>query len=111
MYEANHITVPDDTIKRREVYYALKRFYNGLCAVIGETDATDILMHIPPAEERTCQNVQNEIADCDWFICSECGIDLMDWVRRESDEDGDETFHEYVFRYCPNCGARIIYGD
>lgn len=56
MYEANYITVPDDTIKRRDVYYALKRFYNGLC-------------------------------------------------------DGDETFHEYVFRYCPNCGERIIIGD
>jgi predicted nucleic acid-binding Zn-ribbon protein len=52
----------------------------------------------------TCTNIGTEYADTDQFICSVCGVHLQDWVQ--IDEDGDA--HEYIFRYCPNCGAEII---
>ena len=53
-------------------------------------------------------NENNDYADCDQFVCSECGIELQDWHRVERDiDDGDITYHEYTFRYCPNCGAII----
>lgn len=44
----------------------------------------------------------------DEFVCSKCGIILEDWSRVEIDEDdGERTNHEYVFRFCPNCGAKM----
>lgn len=44
----------------------------------------------------------------DEFICSECGIVLVDYERLEIDEDDDdENCYEYEFRFCPNCGAKI----
>jgi len=53
------------------------------------------------------ENIGIEYAACDQFVCSKCGIELQDWRRVERDEDdGDVTYHEYVFCYCPNCGAR-----
>lgn len=53
-------------------------------------------------------NENNDYADCDQFVCSECGIELQDWHRVERDiDDGDISYHEYTFRYCPNCGAII----
>ena len=52
-------------------------------------------------------NENNEYADCDQFICSNCGIELQDWVRVER-EDGEVTHYEYEFKYCPNCGRKII---
>ena len=39
--------------------------------------------------------------------CPECGIGLQDWHRVERDEDDDISFHEYEFRFCPNCGAKM----
>lgn len=52
---------------------------------------------------------EGEFDECDQLVCSNCGIELQGWVRVERDEDdGEETHHEYVFRYCPNCGAKIV---
>ena len=63
-------------------------------------------------EQKTCKNVATEYDDCDQFVCSECGIELQEWHRVERDEDdGDVTYHEYILRFCPNCGAKIIEGD
>lgn len=56
-----------------------------------------------------CHNENNDYADCDQFVCSECGIELQDWHRVERDiDDGDITYHEYTFKYCPNCGAECL---
>ena len=52
-------------------------------------------------------NCNDEYADCDQFVCSECGIELQDWNRVERDEDGYLTYHEYTMRFCPNCGAKM----
>ena len=54
------------------------------------------------------KNIGTDYAECDQFVCSNCGVELQDWHRVErDDDDGDITYHEYVFRYCPNCGAVV----
>ena len=58
-------------------------------------------------EKVMCENVteQNHV---DEFQCSECGIVLCDWTEEKTDiEDGDKTYHEYEFKFCPNCGAEV----
>ena len=63
-------------------------------------------------KRKTCKNLAVEYDDCDQFVCSQCGIELQDWRRVEHDEDdGDVTYNEYRFRFCPNCGAKIKEGD
>lgn len=41
--------------------------------------------------------------EADDFVCSNCGIHIEDWVGR----DEENCAYEYVFRFCPNCGAFI----
>lgn len=44
----------------------------------------------------------------DEFVCSKCGIIIENWLRVEIDEDDEErTYHEYIFRFCPNCGVKV----
>lgn len=88
-----------------------------------ETDEFDVYRHKytgheihilkePPLyrlEVQTCENINEDYADCDQFKCSECQIELQDWHRVERDDDGDISYHEYTFRYCPNCGRRVKY--
>ena len=64
------------------------------------------LPSVTPAPEK-CYNKNHDYAECDQFVCSRCGIELQDWCRVERDEDGDITYHEYEFNYCPNCGAKL----
>lgn len=60
---------------------------------------------------RTCKNAGEDYAECDQFVCSACGIELQDWHRVERDmDDGEVSYHEYTFRFCPNCGRRIVEG-
>lgn len=51
-----------------------------------------------------------ENAEQDQFVCHKCGIELQDWqrVERDPDDDGDVSYHEYVLRYCPHCGRKIV---
>ena len=60
-----------------------------------------------PKRERTCRNIANK-TDREFgnpFICSECGADPHD----------AESYHcgfssgEYDWRFCPNCGAKVIH--
>lgn len=58
-------------------------------------------------KQNVCENIieQNHV---DEFQCSECGIVLCDWTEEKTDvEDGDKTYHEYEFKFCPNCGAKV----
>lgn len=59
-------------------------------------------------EQKTCKNI-SEIHPVDGFTCSECGISLEDYSEKEVDEEsGDITYREYMLRYCPNCGAKVV---
>lgn len=53
-------------------------------------------------------NENKEYHEADEFRCSECGLHLEDWTRYVYDEDSDEEYaQEYVFKRCPECGAKI----
>ena len=64
---------------------------------------------IPAADVRPVvhgKNIGKDYNEVDQFVCSECGVELQEWLRVERDEDtGEETYHEYCFNFCPNCGA------
>lgn len=55
----------------------------------------------------TCTNENKDYDGVDQFVCSECGIELQDWHSVERCEDGEVIFHEYLFKFCPNCGRRV----
>ena len=99
----------EDTISRQAVLNTL--FYNSdnNCEVVLNKELQDrikALPHVTPAPKK-CHNENWDYDSCDQFVCSNCGIELQDWLKVERDEDGDITFHGYEFKYCPNCGARI----
>lgn len=58
-------------------------------------------------------NTENlsDISFCDKFVCKNCGLHLEDWcqVSNEEYEDGyiDKIRSEYIFKFCPECGAKI----
>lgn len=55
--------------------------------------------------ERTCRDVYPEAAFC--FTCSECGH-----IRRFVQGWNDKTdSRQDEFRYCPNCGRRVVAGE
>lgn len=63
-----------------------------------------------PSERKTdtCTNAGKDYAECDQFVCSKCGIEIQDWHRVERDmDDGEVSYHEYTFRFCPHCGAKM----
>lgn len=78
----------------------------------GFVEAIWVIKTIPSAADvapvRHGKNIGEDYADYDQFICSECGIELQGWYRVERYEDnGDVTYHEHTFNYCPNCGAMM----
>ena len=49
------------------------------------------------------------VAFCDRFICKNCDIHLENWVKVVIDPDDGERYHyEYEFKFCPECGAKIV---
>ena len=88
---------------------AKRAFFSGYEFVYYGTDVYERIDEIPAADVRPVvrgKNIGTNYAECDQFVCDKCGIELQDWSRIERDEDdGEVTYHEYVFRYCPNCGA------
>lgn len=67
--------------------------------------AYELALKALEAPKSAGHNCNEDYADCDQFVCSECGIELQDWHRVEREDDGDIIYHEYTFKYCPNCGA------
>ena len=60
----------------------------------------------------TTYNINKEYADCDQFVCFKCGIELQGWTKVIRDEETEDITHqEYEFKYCPNCGRKIIETD
>jgi len=89
-----------------------KAFQIGLLFGFGEKqDNIDRIIDeikLVASARKKCRNINSDYAECDQFVCSNCGIELQDWHRVERDvEDGDITYCEYEFNYCPNCGAEM----
>ena len=61
-----------------------------------------------PAEDVALIVHGKNLTECnpvDEFICSHCGAIFRDVTLCEIDEDnGDETYYEFEFKYCPVCG-------
>jgi predicted RNA-binding Zn-ribbon protein involved in translation (DUF1610 family) len=66
----------------------------------------------PDMKDNETMNI-SEFHTVDGFKCLKCGIDLRDWSRINFDEDDDysEFVTEYEFKFCPNCGKKIIEED
>lgn len=66
---------------------------------------------VKKTDDNTCTHI-GDIAQCDQFICSKCGIHLEDWrmlVEEEYDYGYTEMAnYEYEFKFCPNCGRKIV---
>ena len=72
------------------------------CAEVNRIPAADVV------EARHGANIGEDYDAVDQFVCSKCGVELQGWYRVERDmDDGEETHHEYVMRFCPNCGAKM----
>ena len=98
----------DDLISRQAAIDAA----DAVWSVTGDKNVAkvwDQIKDLPSVTPTTkkCHNIGTDYAACDQFVCSNCGIELQDWRRVERDEDGEITYHEYEFHFCPNCGAKL----
>lgn len=66
-------------------------------------------------KQNICNNIGdqlNPLHEVDQFVCSECYIHLEDWVKVYYDYDfgypPDKIEYEYAFKFCPNCGKRVV---
>lgn len=93
---------------KEKLYMEWQKFLEDNIDYAGISEAYKMAFKALKQEPKTGHNCNEDYADCDQFVCSECGIELQDWHRVERDEDdGDISYHDYVFRFCPNCGAKI----
>lgn len=60
-------------------------------------------------EPQECKNL-SPLNEVDEFQCGECGIIIQDWTRKIVDEE-DTYYSEYAFKYCPNCGRKIVVSE
>lgn len=82
-----------------------------------DSNITENMSTVAYEDNNVTENMST-IAYCDRFICKKCGIRLEGWTKVVIDEydqgdEGviyDETHYEYEFKFCPECGAKII-GD
>ncbi len=44
----------------------------------------------------------------DEFICSECGLIMRDFEEVIIEEEGDESYYGFEFKFCPRCGVKIV---
>lgn len=55
--------------------------------------------------EETCKDVHE---DTYCFECSECGLCIEDYLKKEVDDDGNARRVDYEFKYCPRCGRKVV---
>ena len=100
-----------DLISRSALIEALKEEQNGGAIGMDFYAFDDIVKEQPTIEAVPVVHGFNDnrnYHECDEFRCSECGLHLEDWNRHVYDEELDDEFiKEYVFKYCPECGAKI----
>ena len=68
----------------------------------------DKISHGTLKEVKNCKNIY-EMHPTDGFTCSACGITIIDFrEERVDEEDCTASWYEYEFKYCPNCGAKVV---
>ena len=89
--------------------------YNGvMCRACAYADTMDFIIDLPAADVKPVTQTENmsTIAFCDRFICKNCDIHLENWVKVVIDPDDGEALHyKYEFKFCPECGAKIVEED
>lgn len=77
-----------------------------ICVAVADMQAADVQPVIETEDLATAT---------EQFICKNCGIRVenFDKVILEEDNDGyiDKLFCEYIFKFCPECGAKVKGGD
>lgn len=64
-----------------------------------------------PMAQKICRN-ETENDEVDEFVCSACGLILQEFQEvRVDEDDGEETRHQFIIRYCPQCGAKVVDDD
>ncbi len=85
--------------------------YFPLALYIHQVTTSEMIGRIPTADVEPVVHGHNsgkDYAECDQFVCSKCGIELQGWSRIERDPDDGEEYHcEYIFKRCPECGAKM----
>lgn len=118
MKELGKFTNSCDCISRSHLLSEIEKlkrspWYNNPATYAIRCDAVGVIERLCIRDEPhimpQCFNEAEE-ADCDHFVCSHCGIDLSGWtqITEELKEDCPGDGMEYVFQYCPNCGAEIV---
>ena len=91
-------------------YYAsLENRMNTIASLLKAKDSEieDKIEQGRMVEVRHGENI-TEMHPVDEFICSECGLIVRECCRYEIDQDdGDEICYEFVYKYCPRCGAKM----
>ena len=74
----------------------------------------DSVDDMPAAEVQSIITTEDLATATEQFICKNCGIRIEDFSKivLEEDNDGyvDKLYYEYRFKFCPECGAKIING-
>ena len=93
-------------------HYADERYEN----VVYATSQTicGVVADMPAADVQPVVTTEDLATVTEQFICKNCGIRIEDFSRivLEEDDDGyvDELHYEYRFKFCPECGAKIVDG-
>lgn len=59
-------------------------------------------------EEETCTNGSN-YDSTEEFICSHCGLTLIEYKEHvNGEDDGEGYYFDFKPKYCPNCGRKIV---
>lgn len=59
-------------------------------------------------EEETCTN-GFDYDSTEEFICSHCGLTLIEYKEYvNGEDDGEGYYFDFKPKYCPNCGRKIV---
>lgn len=99
------ISSVDDTEKPKWTPEHIEELLDGFYVIPKRKGITVTVFDAEPV--RYCNNI-GQYNKADEFVCSECGLHLEDWTRYVYDEDYNEEYvQEYVFKRCPECGAKV----
>ena len=73
----------------------------------GRLNGVSMLYNAGFRKQREGKNI-SKMHPVDEFICSECGAIFRDVPLVVIDEENeDELYYEFEFKFCPRCGAKV----